>query len=276
MLATHEKPDTINLNVGGELFTTRLETLQLVPDSLLGKMFEDNSAYGKLPRDKNGVVFFDRDPKAFSSVLDYLQRGGRVIGPPESDALLARVRDEADYFGLVGMVDELDKEMRARKVRNNAMSVMQAHQLKASQDLNEWIEHLFSDEEGFSLLHKVNANLELIAYSAHPKRREIKEVLTGPLYGGEDETGLNLNKSGGYRDAQRLAEEGFKTVAAVPVDRLGKPYHYLIMEREHPVAYEDLEESNRGHYGFPHGVKHEDMPDETPQDLYDHVRVPVE
>ena len=49
MLATHEKPDTITLNVGGELFTTRLETLQLVPDSPLGKMFEDNSAYGKLP-----------------------------------------------------------------------------------------------------------------------------------------------------------------------------------------------------------------------------------
>ena len=34
MLATHEMPDTITLNVGGELFTTRLETLQLVPDSL--------------------------------------------------------------------------------------------------------------------------------------------------------------------------------------------------------------------------------------------------
>ena len=49
MLATHAKPDTITLNVGGELFTTRLETLQFVPDSLLGKMFEDNSAYGKLP-----------------------------------------------------------------------------------------------------------------------------------------------------------------------------------------------------------------------------------
>ena len=71
MLATHEKPDTINLNVGGELFTTRLETLQLVKGSLLAKMFEDNSAYGKLPRDGNGVVFFDRDPKAFSSVLDF-------------------------------------------------------------------------------------------------------------------------------------------------------------------------------------------------------------
>ena len=69
MLATHEKPDIITLNVGGELFTTRLETLQLVPGSLLGKMFEDNSAYGKLPRDENGVVFFDRDPKAFSWVL---------------------------------------------------------------------------------------------------------------------------------------------------------------------------------------------------------------
>jgi hypothetical protein len=119
MLATHEKQDKIiNLNVGGELFTTRLETLQLVPDSLLGKMFaEDNSAYGngKLPRDKNGVVFFDRDPKAFSSVLDFLQRGGRVIGPPESDALLARVRDEADYFNLAGMVDLVDAEMRGRR-----------------------------------------------------------------------------------------------------------------------------------------------------------------
>ena len=65
--------------------------------------------------DENGVVFFDRDPKAFSSVLDFLRRRCRVIGPPESDALLARVRDEADYFGPVGMMAQLDAETRERK-----------------------------------------------------------------------------------------------------------------------------------------------------------------
>ena len=196
MLATHEMPDTITLNVGGELFRTRLETLQLVPDSPLGKMFEDNSAYGKLPRDENGVVFFDRDPKAFSSVLDFLQRGGRVIGPPESDALLARVRDEADYFGLEGMVAKLDVETRERKSRNAHQAVIQTSQLKAIQDLNEGIGHLFGDDDGESLLHKVNANLDLIAYSAHRMSTSL--------------------------------------------------------------------------------ISHEEMPDDTPQDLYDHVRVPVE
>ena len=196
MLATHEMPDTITLNVGGELFRTRLETLQLVPDSPLGKMFEDNSAYGKLPRDENGVVFFDRDPKAFSSVLDYLRRRCRVIGPPESDALLTRVRDEADYFGLVGMVAQLDAETLERKSRNDHRELIQTRQLKASQDLNELIEHLFTNDDGESLLHKVNANLDLIAYSAHRMSTSL--------------------------------------------------------------------------------ISHEDMPDDTPQDLYDHVRVPVE
>jgi len=53
----------VRLNVGGTFFTTSLDTLCAVPDSLLGRMFDPDSAFGNLPTDETGTVFLDRDPE---------------------------------------------------------------------------------------------------------------------------------------------------------------------------------------------------------------------
>jgi hypothetical protein len=63
---------TIDLNVGGQLFSTSLTTLRSEPDSMLAAMF---SGRFEAPKDKNGRIFLDRDPTYFQSILNWLRNG---------------------------------------------------------------------------------------------------------------------------------------------------------------------------------------------------------
>ena len=66
-MAAHIKTDGIvDLNVGGQHFTTSLATLTSRPDTLLEAMF----TRWELPKDKDGRVFIDRSPQHFSAILE--------------------------------------------------------------------------------------------------------------------------------------------------------------------------------------------------------------
>ena len=100
----------VRLNVGGTIYTTTLDTLRAVPDSLFGRMFDPDISLGMVPTDEDGNIFFDRDPEVFRWVLDFLRRRGRSVGMPRRE-LRPLLRDEADYFGLVKLVKACDKAM---------------------------------------------------------------------------------------------------------------------------------------------------------------------
>ena len=55
----------VRLNVGGTIYTTTLDTLRSVPDSLFGRMFDPDISLGMVPTDEDGNTFFDRDPEVF-------------------------------------------------------------------------------------------------------------------------------------------------------------------------------------------------------------------
>jgi hypothetical protein len=67
-----QENNPINLNVGGQLFTTSLTTLCFEPNSMLASMF---SGRFEMQKDKNGCVFLDRDPIYFGHILNWLRTG---------------------------------------------------------------------------------------------------------------------------------------------------------------------------------------------------------
>nr|XP_057945002.1 BTB/POZ domain-containing protein KCTD12-like [Doryrhamphus excisus] len=90
-------PDIVELNVGGQVYVTRLETLTAVPDSLLWAKFSQSSPED-LPKDGKGRFFFDRDGFLFRYILDFLRDSELFL--PEFFKERRRLQKEADFFQL--------------------------------------------------------------------------------------------------------------------------------------------------------------------------------
>ena len=96
---SHNKP--LILNVGGQLFETRLETLRRYPGTLLGMMalghpffsFDNHRPKGEA----GGQPFFDRNSMAFEHVLEFY-RTGSLHRPPGLAAGLWK--QELDYWNI--------------------------------------------------------------------------------------------------------------------------------------------------------------------------------
>lgn len=99
-------PEIVELNVGGQVYVTRLETLKAAPNSLLWAKFGQGSP-DELPKDNKGRFFFDRDGSLFRYILDYLRDSELFL--PEFFKEKRRLRKEADYFQL----PELSRRLEA-------------------------------------------------------------------------------------------------------------------------------------------------------------------
>ncbi|XP_076812731.1 uncharacterized protein LOC143459448 [Clavelina lepadiformis] len=98
--------DWITLNVGGKIFTTTRSTLVgRHHDSMLGKMFQDDSKW-KHTRDSTGAIMIDRSPLYFEPLLGYLRHGQIIL---DSNVNPRGVLQEACFFGLTALIDELEK-----------------------------------------------------------------------------------------------------------------------------------------------------------------------
>lgn len=65
-------PPVVELNVGGEFYTTTADTLRKFPGSKLAEMF---SSSAKVFKDAKGRFFIDRSGTYFGPILDYLRSG---------------------------------------------------------------------------------------------------------------------------------------------------------------------------------------------------------
>lgn len=94
--------DPVSLNVGGEIYTTTLDTLTRCRDSMLGAMFT-----GQIPvlRDNRGNIFIDRDGKVFRYILNYLRSSSLDL--PDSFSELALLQREADFFQIHPLLEEI-------------------------------------------------------------------------------------------------------------------------------------------------------------------------
>lgn len=100
--------EQVVLNVGGVTFTTTHTTLQNAPaPSLFAAMF---SGRHTLKADQNGHYFIDRDGRHFHDILNYLRDGSFSYPPDGSDfKYLLELRAEAEYYGLTGLLENIDR-----------------------------------------------------------------------------------------------------------------------------------------------------------------------
>eukprot|EP01113_Clastostelium_recurvatum_P051300 TRINITY_DN9932_c0_g1_i1.p1 TRINITY_DN9932_c0_g1~~TRINITY_DN9932_c0_g1_i1.p1 ORF type:complete len:324 (-),score=49.34 TRINITY_DN9932_c0_g1_i1:127-1098(-) len=87
--------DIVELNVGGRHFTTSRSTLCSRPNSKLEAMF---SGRWKMPEDKTGKIFLDRDGKHFKLILEFLRNPDTSVKLPAHKT--ESFRSELEWYGL--------------------------------------------------------------------------------------------------------------------------------------------------------------------------------
>ena len=97
-------PAVVNLNVGGQFYSTALSTLNRHPESMLGAMF---SGRFEVSKDKSGNFFIDRDGVLFRYIINYL-RTSKLCLPPSFEEF-EQLKAEADFFQIPGFNDAVEK-----------------------------------------------------------------------------------------------------------------------------------------------------------------------
>ena len=104
----------VSLNIGGNKFTTSLQTLQMDPNSMLGAMF---SGRHLLVRQDDGSIFLDRDGTHFRIILNYLRGNISSINQLPDDRLtLSDLLSEVDYYQLEGLRDIMKPEKKEKNI----------------------------------------------------------------------------------------------------------------------------------------------------------------
>ena len=108
--------EIVTLDVGGQIFRTKQETLNRIPGSVLSSLTVDHPSY----QPDTGHYFFDRNPNMFQYVLD-AYRKGKTHYPHNYCHLF--VCDELQFWGLSESVLSCCcfQKLRAMEVRERTM-----------------------------------------------------------------------------------------------------------------------------------------------------------
>ena len=119
--------DIIQLNVGGQKFTTTRSTLRQVNGSLLATMFNGSMQHG-LKHDKDGAIVLDFNPEHFSWILNYLR--AKKISTRENPPVLPKVpKDQTENFNILfdylGLSDKLTRLAEKFNLRSSQVSLQE-------------------------------------------------------------------------------------------------------------------------------------------------------
>ena len=93
---------TVKLNVGGQHFTTSVQTLTKDPNSMLAAMF---SGKFDMKPSEDGSFFIDRDGTHFRFILNFLRTGKLTL--PEGATCTKELEEEAKFYQIHGLIDAL-------------------------------------------------------------------------------------------------------------------------------------------------------------------------
>ena len=124
--------DWLTLNVGGRLFTTTRSTLtSREPAGMLALMFGESGGGGVADGegagrpwhsavDASGAYLFDRSPRYFAPLLDFLRHGTVVL----DDGVDPRgVLEEARFFGVTALADAMETRIAAAAVATDGAAI---------------------------------------------------------------------------------------------------------------------------------------------------------
>lgn len=127
------RADIVEVNVGGRIFVASRGTLCFEPDSMLATLV--GGPFGRRV-DGDGRLFIDADGEVFPHILGYLRRSGRLVGPPQELPALAKLKADAEYFGLQRLVYQVllcrptAQAVKARMVAGAVVSVLDLNTLE--------------------------------------------------------------------------------------------------------------------------------------------------
>ena len=93
---------TVKLNLGGQHFTTSVQTLTKDPNSMLAAMF---SGRFDMKPSEDGSFFIDRDGTHFRFILNFLRTGKLTL--PEGATFIKELEEEAEFYQIQGLIDAL-------------------------------------------------------------------------------------------------------------------------------------------------------------------------
>lgn len=103
-------PSILNLNVGGFVYTTTLNTITRDPNSMLGRMF---SGRQKIAKDSKGNYFIDRDGSLFRHVLNFLRTWELCLPQPFDE--FEQLRAEANFYQVGDLIKALQIPSEGRR-----------------------------------------------------------------------------------------------------------------------------------------------------------------
>jgi len=130
--------EPVQLNIGGNKFSTTLDTLQKYRNSFFGGMF---SGYISLKPTKDGSFFIDRDGTHFHHILNFL-RTGELVLPNNKPHLVKLLLMEAEFYQIEGLADLLGgKAMQTEPTFQlfNESTILPNEKPPLIEKLNEWV-----------------------------------------------------------------------------------------------------------------------------------------
>lgn len=123
----------IGLNVGGQVYKTKRDTLTLFHESTLGRKF-----HNRVPKEKDidGNYVLDRDGPLFRYVLNYLRDGKLAL--PADFSEFGQLTLEAEHFKIPGLLDAVKQAARDNACVHTPTYVTAEHVINSDTEKRKW------------------------------------------------------------------------------------------------------------------------------------------